>query len=256
MEELRKQKRAQVIKVLLAVLAVFAFVLVCTDIGKTRPTTVNMQTIRSASAASSGEGATVVAERESDSLLFINSSGQLVGIFGLDDREAPINEVMGIHQSGNNVYVLGVKRAEDGEKIQTEAILKFDIAGGYLGTVWKQDFEASDIQVNPSVTDFTTDGDGNLILVRFNEQEMHSLDFDGNVTNDIHFRREESLLWVVDALAPGARLGIVPAARRAVTTNLCGLAAAPVAFFCAFSRSYRPRAGWSAPRRRPSPESR
>ena len=47
------------------------------------------------------------------------------------------------------------------------------------------------------------------------------------VTNDIHFRREESLLWVVDALAPEARLGIVPDARRAVTTNLCGLAAAP-----------------------------
>lgn len=194
MEELRKQKRAQVIKVLLAVLAVFAFVLVCTDIGKTRPTTVNMQTIRSASAASSGEGATVVAERESDSLLFINSSGQLVGIFGLDDREAPINEAMGIHQSGNNVYVLGVKRAEDGEKIQTEAILKFDIAGGYLGTVWKQDFEASDIQVNPSVTDFTTDGDGNLILVRFNEQEMHSLDFDGNVTKVMLDGTEEQVL--------------------------------------------------------------
>ena len=43
--------------------------------------------------------------------------------------------------------------------------------------------------------------------------------------NDIDFSRPDSLLQVVGDLAPGARLGIVPDVRRAVTTNLLGHAA-------------------------------
>ncbi len=43
--------------------------------------------------------------------------------------------------------------------------------------------------------------------------------------NDIDFSHADSLLQVVGDLAPGARLGIVPDVRRAVTTNLLGHAA-------------------------------
>ena len=43
--------------------------------------------------------------------------------------------------------------------------------------------------------------------------------------SDIRFNRDSSRLWVVGDLAPGARLGIVPDVRRAVTTNLLDHAA-------------------------------
>lgn len=71
-----------------------------------------------ASVASSSESGTVVADSDGERLLFIDPSGQLVGVFGLDDKETPITSATAIHQVGSDVYVAGIKHAEDGKAIK------------------------------------------------------------------------------------------------------------------------------------------
>lgn len=182
MNESLKPKSVRVIKVALLALAIVAFVMVCTDIGKTRPSSFGPVRLEEASVASSNENGTVVADSDGERLLFLNPAGQLVGVYGLDDKSTPITGATVIHQVGTDVYVAGTKHAEDGESIETEAVIKFNIKGRLLGTVWKEDYKEGRIQVSPSINDITTDDEGNLILVRFGQQKTYAMFFSGTVT--------------------------------------------------------------------------
>ena len=84
---------------------------------------------------------------------------------GLDDKKTPITTATIIHQAGNNVFVAGVAHGKDGESIGTEAVLRFDLDGEYLGTVWKKDYGEGVIQTSQSVRDITNNDEGDLILI-------------------------------------------------------------------------------------------
>ena len=194
MNNSNKPNGARVIKILLFVLAIAAFVMICTDIGKTRTSAFGPERFEDASLASSSENGTVIADSNGERLLFLNPSGQLVGVYGLDDKSTPITGATAIHQVGTDVYVAGTKHAEDGENIQSEAVIKFNMKGQLLGTVWKEEYEEGDIQVTPTVGDITSDDEGNLILVRFGQQKMHTLYFAGTVTKVAQKGAEEQVL--------------------------------------------------------------
>ena len=182
MDKPRKPHYARVIKIVLFVLALGAFVMVCTDIGQTKAAAFGPERCEDVSLASSNENGTVIAADSGDRLLFLNPDGQLVGVYGLDDEGAPVTEASAIHQAGNDVYVAGIKHAEDGENIKTEGVLKFNMKGDYLGTAWKKDYEKGDVHVSPSISSITTDDDGNLILVQFGQQKMQTVTLAGTVT--------------------------------------------------------------------------
>lgn len=190
----RNPKVGRAINVALLVLAIVAFVMVCTDIGKTGISAFGPERFEEASAASSNESGTVVADGDGERLLFLNPSGQLVGVYGLDDKSTPITGATVIHQAGTDVYVAGIKHAEDGESIETEAVIKFNIKGQLLGTVWKKDYEEGDIQITPSINDITTDDEGDLILVRFGQQKTHAMYFSGTVTKVAQNGADEQVL--------------------------------------------------------------
>lgn len=156
--------------------------MVCTSIGKTGPTGFWSQRIEDASVASSNENGTVVADGAGMRLLFINPSGELTGVYGLSDKETPVTTALRIHQVGTDVFVAGITRAEDGESIATEGVLKFNVNGELLGTVWKREYKDGTIQITPTISDITTDEEGNLILVQFDQQEIYTVHYSGTVT--------------------------------------------------------------------------
>ncbi len=170
MDDSHKLKHSQAFRLILLVLAIAAFAMVCTGIGKTEPLGFGSQRIEDATAALSNEKGTVIADDEGDRLLFINTSGQLVGMCGLDDKETPITTATVIRQMGEDVLVAGVAHAEDGESIKTEAVIKINMDGAYLDTVWKKDIEEDMVQATQSIRDITTDDKGNLILIQFGMQ--------------------------------------------------------------------------------------
>lgn len=181
-DDSRKSKHSQVLRLTLLVLAIAAFVMVCTSIGKTRPTGCGPQKIEGVTLASTSERGTVIADSEGDRLLFVNPSGQLVGMHGLDGKETPITSATIIRQVGEDVFVAGIAHAEDGESIKTEGVLKFNMDGEYLGTVWKKDYEKDAVQAMQTIRDITIDDEGNLILIQFGLHEDIDLYYDGTVT--------------------------------------------------------------------------
>lgn len=181
-DDSRKTERSQAFGLTLLVLAIIAFVMVCTSIGKTGPAGFGAQRIEGVTAASGNEDGTAIADNEGNRLLFINPSGQIVGMCGLDDRETPITTATVIRQTREEVLVAGVAHAEDGESVKTEAVLKFNIDGEYLGTVWKKDYTGEAVQAAPSIRDITTDDTGKLILTQFGLQEDIESYYDGTVT--------------------------------------------------------------------------
>lgn len=181
-DESPESKHSQVIKIVLLVLAIAAFVMVCTGIGKTGPIGFGPQIIEDATAVSSGEHGTVIADSEGDRLLFTNSSGKLVGMYGIDGKETPITTATVIRQVGEDVFVAGVAFADDGQSIKAEAVLRFSMDGEYLGTVWKEEYEEDAVRAMRCVRDLAVDDNGNLVLIQFGKHEDVEGTYKGTIT--------------------------------------------------------------------------
>ncbi|MEE1158677.1 MAG: MFS transporter [Atopobiaceae bacterium] len=224
MDKPHNPKRARILKIVLFVLALGAFVMICTDIGQTPAAAFGPERCEDASVASSNENGTVIAVNNGERLLFIDPDGQLVGVYGLDDEGAPITEALVIHQAGTDVYVAGTKHAGDGENIKTEGVLKFSMKGDYLGAVWKKDYEEGDIHVSPSISDITTDDEGDLMLVQFGQQKMHTILFKGTVTKVAQGGADEQVLreavYPSDSFPYDIRYD--PASNRCAMTDIYG----------------------------------
>ena len=175
-------RAAKAAKAGLFTLAIAAFVVVCTGIGKLHASPFAPLAIEGASLASSDDAGTVVVDQGGTRLLFASPAGELRGLYGMAGRETPIDEVSLVRQVGNDVLVAGVKRAEDGERIKTEAVIRFDMSGTYKGVVWRRDYQDDEVRVTRSIADVECDADGNVLLVTFADQQMHALQFDAAVT--------------------------------------------------------------------------
>ena len=175
-------KVAKAAKVSLFGLAIAAFVVVCTGIGKLHANPFQNPSIESATTASASDSGTVVVDKGGTRLLFASPAGELRGLYGMAGRETPIDEVSLVRQVGNDVLVAGVKRAEDGERIKTEAVIRFDMSGTYKGVVWRRDYQDDEVRVTRSIADVECDADGNVLLVTFADQQMHALQLDAAVT--------------------------------------------------------------------------
>ena len=140
-------RAAKAAKAGLFTLAIAAFVVVCTGIGKLHASPFALLAIEGASLASSDDAGTVVVDQGGTRLLFASPAGELRGLYGMAGRETPIDEVSLVRQVGNDVLVAGVKRAEDGERIKTEAVIRFDMSGTYKGVVWRRDYQDDEVRV-------------------------------------------------------------------------------------------------------------
>ena len=159
-------------------LAIAAFVVVCCGIGKLHASPFSPLTVEGASLASSDDAGTVVVDRGGTRLLFANSADKLTGLYGMEGRETPIDEVSVVRQVNGEALVAGVKHAEDGERIKTEAVLRFDMSGTYKGVVWRRDYQDDEVRVTRSIADLACDADGNVLMARFTDQQMHALQLD------------------------------------------------------------------------------
>ena len=174
-------RAAKAAKAGLLALAIAAFVVVCCGIGKLHASPFSPLTVEGASLASSDDAGTVVVDRGGTRLLFANSADKLTGLYGMEGRETPIDEVSVVRQVNGDALVAGVKHAEDGERIKTEAVLRFDMSGTYKGVVWRRDYKDDEVRVTRSIADLACDADGNVLMARFTDQQMHALQLDVTV---------------------------------------------------------------------------
>ena len=150
----------------IGVLALASIFIVCASIGQAKFVPFALIKFDNPSAAVSNGQGTVVADQESERLLFLDESDQLTRAVELDRYEVPIKEATFLKQDGEYVYVAGATRAEDGESIVSEAVLAYAVDGTYLSKVWEKKYEKGEGPAPPSITGLGVQKNGNLLITR------------------------------------------------------------------------------------------
>lgn len=81
------------------------------------------------SAVSSDGSTTAVVIDQARRVALVNNKSQLTALINLDTFEAPIEVATDVCVSGERVYVAGLKRARDGDQIERERIVAYDLSG-------------------------------------------------------------------------------------------------------------------------------